>query len=192
RWHTEKGAHNISIADKHKLAISKKIQDAEMLTGAHTRYTLCTENVTEVSYASRWRVLFMLKRLVDEVKNQKLGISPKLLAGRDSALYEQMFRAEPQEFISKPAFLTVMRRGYGFNIAPIKGLGHRKAQRILTEVYDKFDVKQKDKVNWRTFLFMLRVIADSHVTVDNHLCWGFALHSSSGSFDITSEDPVRM
>lgn len=51
----------------------------------------------------------------------------------DRALYELMFRAEPRKHVSRSAFLTVMRRVYGFHIAPTEGLVDRYALQTLDE-----------------------------------------------------------
>lgn len=52
----------------------------------------------------------------------------------DRALYERMFRAEPRKHVSRSNFLTVMRRVYGFRIAPLTGHVDHAALRILGEV----------------------------------------------------------
>lgn len=50
------------------------------------------------------------------------------------ALYEQMFRAEPRKHVSRPTFMTVMRRVYGFNTAPLAGQVDQAALHKLGEV----------------------------------------------------------
>lgn len=50
------------------------------------------------------------------------------------ALYEQMFRAEPRKHVSRPTFMTVMRRVYGFNTAPLAGQVDQAALHKLGKV----------------------------------------------------------
>lgn len=50
------------------------------------------------------------------------------------ALYELMFRAEPRTYVSRSMFLTVMRRVYGFRIAPLNGSVDHFALHTLNEV----------------------------------------------------------
>lgn len=45
-----------------------------------------------------------------------------------------MYRAEPRTYVSRSTFLTVMRKTYGFRIAPIAGPVDHAALRILNEV----------------------------------------------------------
>lgn len=54
--------------------------------------------------------------------------------GTRRALYEQMFRAEPRKHVSRPTFLTVMRRVYGFQTAPLAGHVDKAALQKLGEV----------------------------------------------------------
>lgn len=56
------------------------------------------------------------------------------LQTRTRALYEQMFRAEPRKHVSQPTFITVMRRVYGFNTAPLSGQIDQAALHKLGEV----------------------------------------------------------
>lgn len=62
------------------------------------------------------------------------------LRGRARALYEQMFRAEPRKYVSRPTFLTVMRRVYGFQTAPLSGHVDQTALQKLGEVLNVPDI----------------------------------------------------
>lgn len=61
------------------------------------------------------------------------SLDPDLLRRCGRALFELMYRAEPRKYISRSAFMAVMRRVYGFHIAPLKGLPDRAASRTLVE-----------------------------------------------------------
>ncbi|CAM9757457.1 unnamed protein product, partial [Ascophyllum nodosum] len=144
-----------------------------------------------MSDQAKWKGAFALRRLIDTALGAHSKPAVRLL-GRERALYETIFRAEPQEHISQSTFLTVMRRVFGFHIAPLTGKVDHLALRTLSEVYKAFDVDKVGKVNWRCVLFMLKVAMNAQETVEEHLRWAIALYSSAGSFDPSCEEPVYM
>ena len=48
-----------------------------------------------------------------------------------------MYRAEPRTYVSRSTFLTVMRKAYGFRIAPLAGPVDHAALRTLNEVHPR-------------------------------------------------------
>lgn len=48
-----------------------------------------------------------------------------------------MYRAEPRTYVSRSTFLTVMRKTYGFRIAPIAGPVDHAALGTLNEVQSR-------------------------------------------------------
>ncbi|CAM9140583.1 unnamed protein product, partial [Hapterophycus canaliculatus] len=170
----------------------KDIYDVDLFQGAFIAYTARTKSEEKRKYQARWKALFALRKLMDRIDERPLGTPPVRLAGGDRALYEQMFRAEPQKYVSRPTFMTVMRRVYGFQTAPLAGHVDQAALHKLGEVYSTFDTDGCGKVDWRCLVFMFRVAMNAQATVEANLKWGFALYSSPGSFDPECDDPVSM
>ena len=67
-----------------------------------------------------------------------------------------------------------------------------RAANILSSLFNAFDEKQKDQMDWRAFLLMLRTLASPMNPPRDHLLWGFALYSSAGSLDLSCADPVQL
>ena len=114
------------------------------------------------------------------------------LAAGDRALYEQLYRIEPRKYISKPKFLTAMRLVFGFRIAELDRVCDSEVLRHLTDLFGAFDEGGNDRMDWRVFLLMLRVLVDSELSPHEHLLWGFCIYSSVGSFDVMHTSPARL
>ncbi|CAB1099266.1 unnamed protein product [Ectocarpus sp. CCAP 1310/34] len=209
QWLNEKGAAHAAAAYRCKFNAKKRLYREQELVvsrdssieeqlggpgekGAFNAYAARTQYKGKRKFQARWKALFALRTLMESKGDRPLGAPPIRLAGGDSALYEQMFRAEPRKHVSRPTFLTVMRRVYGFQTAPLAGHVDKAALQKLGEVYSTFDADGVGKVDWRCMVFMLRVTVNAQSTVEENLKWGFALYSSPGSFDPESDDPVSM
>ncbi|CAM9580526.1 unnamed protein product [Pylaiella littoralis] len=191
-WLTEKGAQHAATAYRCKFVAKKRLYQERELLGAFDAYTTRVLHEGKRKYQAKWKALFSLRKLMASKDGRPLGAAPIRLAGGDRALYEQMFRAEPRQYVSRPTFMTVMRRVYGFQTAPLAGRVDQAALHNLGEVYGTFDVDGHGKMDWRCMVFMLRVALNAQATVEENLKWGFALYSSPGSFDPACDDPVTM
>ncbi|CAM9966823.1 unnamed protein product [Ectocarpus sp. 12 AP-2014] len=192
QWLSEKGAAHTAAAYRCKFKAKKRLYKEQELVGAFNAYAARTQYKGKRKFQARWKALFALRTLMESKDDRPLGAPPIRLAGGDRALYEQMFRAEPRKHVSRPTFLTVMRRVYSFQTAPLAGHVDKAALQKLGEVYSTFDADGAGKVDWRCMVFMLRVAVNAQSTVEENLKWGFALYSSPGSFDPESDDPVSM
>ncbi|CBJ28974.1 conserved unknown protein [Ectocarpus siliculosus] len=192
QWLSEKGAAHAAAAYRCKFKAKKRLYKEQDLVGAFNAYVARTQYKGKRKFQARWKALFALLTLMESKDDRPLGVPPIRLAGGDRALYEQMFRAEPRKHVSRPTFLTVMRRVFGFQTAPLAGHVDKAALQKLGEVYSTFDADGAGKVDWRCMVFMLRVAVNAQSTVEQNLKWGFALYSSPDSFDPESNDPVSM
>ena len=105
------------------------------------------------------------------------------LAGREHALYEELHRSNPERFVSKARFMVIMRRVFGFELAPVRGAVDADVKHLVEGVFDAFDERGDDKMAWRSILLMLHVVLFPTLSPTEHLRWGFALIGSEGSFD---------
>lgn len=78
--------------------------------------------------------LFVVHTALRSVKKTLLLLVAFIFRAGCRALYELMFRAEPRKHVSRSTFLTVMRRVYGFCIAPLTGHVDQTALHTLGEV----------------------------------------------------------
>ena len=81
-------------------------------------------------------------------------------------------------------FLVVMRRVFGFELAPVRGAVDQGTKKLMDNLFDAFDEDGSDKMPWRNILIMLHVVCFPTREPADHLRWGFALVGSEGSFDM--------
>ena len=129
----------------------------------------------------RWRCVLKLQQLVTS-----RNIS---LAGREGALYEELHRSCPKRLCERARFLVVMRRVFGFELAPVRGAVDQGTKKLMDNLFDAFDEDGSDKMPWRNILIMLHVVCFPTREPADHLRWGFALVGSEGSFDMKCKPP---
>ena len=79
----------------------------------------------------RWRCVLKLQQLVTS-----RNIS---LAGREGALYEELHRSCPKRLCERARFLVVMRRVFGFELAPVRGAVDQGTKKLMDNLFDAFD-----------------------------------------------------
>jgi len=153
------------------------------------------------------------------------------IANSDAGLYEQMFKVAPSVFISRPQFLTTMRKVFHFEIASIgecenlikdviedvrwlnlikyvitimfyvdllDSVNDVESLNSLNTLYSAFDQKNRDEMDWRSFLLLLNLLYEPEMgfIISNfdyifilgvllnraydQLKFGFCLYASSG------------
>ena len=121
--------------------------------------------------------------LRDSLKAMGHDINKFRIGGHDRGTYERFYKVEPARYMSKPQFLTGMRRAFGDDLV--------KSHKALSKLYDSFDPDHVGEMDWRAFLFLLTMFMQPHDTCFTHLRWAFAIYSSIGSLDF-EECPEKM
>jgi Ca2+-binding EF-hand superfamily protein len=60
---------------------------------------------------------------------------------------ERFFRVEPARYMSKPQFVTALRRAFGDQVL------HNEA--AISKLFESFDLYRRDEMDWRAFLTLL-------------------------------------
>ena len=121
--------------------------------------------------------------LRESLKNLGHDINKFRIGGNDRGTYERFYRVEPGRYMTKPQFLTGMRRAFGDDLV--------KSHKALSKLYDSFDPDHVDEMDWRAFLFLLTMFMQPHDSCFTHLRWAFALYSSIGTLDF-EDCPEKM
>ena len=129
----------------------------------------------------------MVQKIEGSLKEslRKLGhdVTKFRIGGHDRGTYERFYRVEPGRYMSKPQFLTGIRRAFGDDL--IKSSG------ALGKLYDSYDPDRRDEMDWRAFLFLLTIFMQPHDNCFTHLRWAFAIYSSIGTLDF-EDCPEKM
>ena len=165
----------------------KKLFQEEDLARAFERYLHEREQKRERLEDLKWETVALLQRRLELPEHSGVRI-----AGGDRALYERMFKAEPRKFISRDRFMTTMWRVFGFEIAELEGMNDGEAVSTLNKLFSSFDKENLNRMDWRCFLMMLRMIQDCMGTPRDHLLWAFAMFGSAGSMDFQCSEPVSL
>jgi len=121
--------------------------------------------------------------LRESLKNLGHDINKFRIGGHDRGTYERFYRVEPGRYMTKPQFLTGMRRAFGDDLV--------KSSKALSKLYDSFDPDHVDEMDWRAFLFLLTMFMQPHDSCFTHLRWAFAIYSSIGTLDF-EDCPEKM
>lgn len=139
-----------------------------------------------VAEAARWRSVIDLDALLQQPAFCRIR-----LGGRDGALYERMYKSNPDRFASRALFLVAMRKVFGFELAPSRGPVDLSVKRLVDRLFEAFDDTKSDSVDWRVVLLMLHVAREPWLAPIEHLRWGFALLGAEGTLDETLSDPFH-
>lgn len=102
------------------------------------------------------------------------------------SLYENLYRLEPKQFISRPHFLTAMRLVYHFNPT---NKGHNV---MLDRLYFSYDTFRCNKMIWRQLLTLLYIIHNPLMTTGDVLRWSFSVCSSADIFDSSFQSEASL
>lgn len=69
------------------------------------------------------------------------------IGGHERGVYERFFRVEPAATMSKPQFVTALLRCFGEEL--------KKNEAALSKMFDSFDLRRRDEMDWRAFLYLL-------------------------------------
>ena len=159
-------------------------QDGKSLERAFQQYLEYRTVREPIMEDNRWQNVLKLRKLL--VRPEHASIR---LAGREHALYEELHRSNPERFVSKSRFMVIMRRVFGFELAPVRGAVDADVKILIESVFDAFDERSNDKMEWRGILLMLHVVMKPWLPPADHFLWGFAMVGSEGSFDPTCREP---
>ena len=159
-------------------------RDGKSLDKAFQQYLEYRTVKEPIMEDNRWRNVLKLQTLLTRPEYANI-----YLAGREHALYEELHRSNPERFVSKSRFMVIMRRVFGFELAPVRGAVDADVKELIENVYDAFDERGNDKMEWRGILLMLHVVLKPWLPPVAHFSWGFAMVGSEGSFDPTCSEP---
>ena len=74
---------------------------------------------------------------------------------------EKFFRVEPRPWMTKAQFITAMRRCFGEDLL--------KSEALASKLFDSFDLDQRDSMDWRSFLFLITILMQPLLPLDEHL-----------------------
>lgn len=154
----------------------EQVYDDKVLELVFQRYLNWKAEQQPLAETARWQRLFELRRLLDEPQFEAIQ-----LAGRDSAVYECMYRSNPEKGISRSRFFSTMTHVFGFELAPIRGMMDVPVRQTMDALFNAFCDNNSSCVEWRTMLIMLRVVKEPWRDPIEHLHWGFALLGAEGS-----------
>ena len=83
---------------------------------------------------------------------------------------ERFYRVEPSLLMTKPQFITAMRRCFGDEIL--------ESENSFGKLFESFDFECKGKVDWRALLYMLMILLQADMTYLEHLKHAFCLYAS--------------
>lgn len=121
-------------------------------------------------------LIFKLEQIViEQMQQRKEDRKSFRIGGHDRGTFERFYRVEPMLHMSKPQFITALRKSFGDGIL--------KSAKSLNKLYDSFDLNRRDEADWRSFLFLLTLVMQPFDELLTHLRWAFAIYSSIGTLD---------
>ena len=114
------------------------------------------------------------------------GLDPKTyrIGGNDRRSFERFYRVEPSMSMSKPQFITAMRRCFGDHVL--------KAEASFGKLFESFDFESVGRIDWRAFLYMLLILMQADMPYVDHLKYAFALYASEGILDVDTPSKVTL
>eukprot|EP01038_Epipyxis_sp_PR26KG_P010405 gene10405-13975_t len=106
------------------------------------------------------------------------------IGGYDGGTYERFFRIEPGLSITKAQLTTALRRSFGDTILQHQGPVNR--------LFDSFDFRGTDEMEWRSFLYLLVIMMQPSLPTNDHLRLAYAIFSSVGSLDMDCTDKLSV
>ena len=97
---------------------------------------------------------------------------------------ERFYRVEPSMQMTKPQFITAMRRCFGDSIL--------KTEASFGKLFESFDFDRTGTIDWRAMLYMLLILMQADMTYADHLKWTFCLYSSEGILDLLTPSPLSL
>jgi len=86
--------------------------------------------------------------------------------------------------MSKPQFITAMRRCFGDEILD--------SENSFSKLFDSFDFDRRGQVDWRALLYMLLILLQAGMGYAEQLRWAFCLYASAGMLDTTTPGSLSL
>lgn len=74
---------------------------------------------------------------------------------------EIFFRLQPQKYMTKALLVTALRLTFGNTML--------KSNRLIDKLFDSFDFKRSDQMDWRSFLFLFTIMMQPYSSFKTHL-----------------------
>ena len=103
-------------------------RDGKSLDKAFQQYLEYRTVKEPIMEDNRWRNVLKLQTLLTRPEYANI-----YLAGREHALYEELHRSNPERFVSKSRFMVIMRRVFGFELAPVRGAVDADVKELIEE-----------------------------------------------------------
>ena len=120
----------------------------------------------------------------EEMRKQGIPKAKFKIGGFDGGTYEKFFKTEPAKYMSKAQFTTAVRLIFGSHII--------KSDKEVSMLYDSFDARLVNKMDWRSFLYLFTIMMQPKYAFLKNLRYGFAIYSSTGSLDMDCEEPLAL
>ena len=106
------------------------------------------------------------------------------IGGHERGVYERFFRVEPRKFMSRSQFMIGLRRVFGDEVC--------KQERSVAKLHESYDVYRSDEMNWRQFLYLMVILMQPVMTLEQQLRYGYALFASTGQLDLECRDRITL
>lgn len=76
-------------------------------------------------------------------------------------ILEIFFRLQPQKYMTKALLVTALRLTFGNTML--------KSNRMIDKLFDSFDFKRSDQMDWRSFLYLFTIMMQPYSSFKTHL-----------------------
>lgn len=146
-----KMAEALQVAELYQLRQQLRALPSEIKEDARVNYLLNQSNQQRDLQDFQCRMLAKVEQLLKQrmIENGE-DIYKFRIGGHDDATYERFFRIEPSRYMSKPQFSTALRLVFGEEMI--------KSSTVANKLFDSFDLRRVDQMDWRSMLFLLALV----------------------------------
>ena len=124
------------------------------------------------------------KILRKQMKDRGENADQFRIGGHERGVYERFFRVEPMKYMSRSQFMIGLRRVFGDEVC--------KQERSVAKLHESFDYERADQMNWRQFLYLMVVLMQPIMSLEQQLRYGYAIFSSTGQLDLECKDKITL
>lgn len=146
-----KQAEALHVAEIYNLRKQLTALPVDLKEDARINYTLNQMNNQRSLQDFQCKMLVNVEQILKNEMIQKGQDYRKYrIGGQEDGTYERFFRIEPSRFMSKPQFTTALRLVFGENMI--------KSAPMINKLYESFDLRRTDEMDWRSMLFLLNIL----------------------------------